>query len=71
MVERQQRNADGTWTLSDHTSGTVMVLEHAITLDELYDGVAPWLSPVSSTEADATGRTPLAAGLPSRRPSRV
>ena len=41
MVELQQRNADGTWTLSDRTRGTVMVLEHAITLDELYDGVAP------------------------------
>lgn len=40
MVERQQRNADGTWTLSEHTSGAVVVLEHAIPLDEFYDGVA-------------------------------
>jgi len=39
MVERQQRNRDGTWTLSEHTSGRVVVLEHEIPLDELYDGV--------------------------------
>jgi Uma2 family endonuclease len=40
MVERQQRNLDGTWTLSDHTSGGVVVLEHEVPLDEFYDGVA-------------------------------
>ena len=40
MVERQQRNPDGTWTLSEHTSGMVVVLEHEIRFDELYDGVA-------------------------------
>jgi integrase len=40
MVERQQRNLDGTWTLSEHTSGMVVVLEHEVPLDELYDGVA-------------------------------
>ena len=40
MVERQQRNRDGTWTLSEHTSGAVVVLDHEIPLDELYDGVA-------------------------------
>lgn len=39
MVERQQRNPDGTWTLSEHTSGMVVVLEHEVPLDELYDGV--------------------------------
>lgn len=39
MVERQQRNPNGTWTLSEHTSGTIVVLEHEISLDELYDGV--------------------------------
>jgi Uma2 family endonuclease len=40
MVERQQRNPDGTWTLSEHTRGMVVVLEHEVPLDELYDGVA-------------------------------
>jgi len=40
MVERQQRNPNGTWTLSEHTSGSVTVLEHDVPLDELYDGVA-------------------------------
>jgi hypothetical protein len=40
LVERQRRNPDGTWTLSEHTSGAVAVLEHEILLDELYDGVA-------------------------------
>ena len=39
MVERQQRNPDGTWTLSEHTNGRVVVLEHEVPLDELYDGV--------------------------------
>ena len=40
MIERQQRNPEGTWTLSEHTSGTVAVLDHEVSLDELYDGVA-------------------------------
>jgi len=40
MVERQQRNPDGTWTLSEHKSGMVVVLEHVVPLAELYDGVA-------------------------------
>jgi len=40
MIERQQRNPDGTWTLSEHTTGAVAVLEHAIPFDEIYDGVA-------------------------------
>ena len=40
MIERQQRNLDGTRTLSEHTSGRVVVLDHEIPLDELYDGVA-------------------------------
>jgi len=40
MVERQQRNPDGTWTLSEHTTGKVVILEHEVPLDELYDGVA-------------------------------
>jgi len=40
LVERQQRNPDGTWTLSEHTSGNVVMLEHAVPLDELYEGVA-------------------------------
>jgi Uma2 family endonuclease len=45
MVERQQRNPDGTWTLSEHTSGVVVVLDHKIPLDELYDGVVLTVSP--------------------------
>ncbi|HEX3762303.1 MAG TPA: Uma2 family endonuclease [Kofleriaceae bacterium] len=40
MIERQQRNPDGTWTLSEHTRGAVAVLDHEVPLDELYDGVA-------------------------------
>lgn len=39
LVERQQRNSDGTWTLSEHTSGAIAVLDYQIQLDELYDGV--------------------------------
>lgn len=39
MVERQQRNADGTWTLSEHTSGSIVVLDHEVPLDELYEDV--------------------------------
>jgi Uma2 family endonuclease len=39
MVERQQRNPDGTWTLSEHTRGAVIVLDHEVPLDELYEGV--------------------------------
>lgn len=39
LVERQARNADGTWTLSEHTSGAVRVLDFDIPLDELYDNV--------------------------------
>jgi hypothetical protein len=33
-------SAGSTWTLSEHTSGRVVVLEHEVPLDELYDGVA-------------------------------
>jgi Uma2 family endonuclease len=40
MVERQQRNPEGTGILSEHTSGMVAVLDHEVPLDELYDGVA-------------------------------
>lgn len=40
MVERQQRNLDGTWTLSEHTSGSIAILEYQVPLDELYDSVA-------------------------------
>ncbi|HVV82792.1 MAG TPA: Uma2 family endonuclease [Kofleriaceae bacterium] len=39
LVERQQRNADGTWTLSEHTSGAVRVLDLEVPIDELYAGV--------------------------------
>jgi Uma2 family endonuclease len=36
LVERQARNADGTWTLSEHTQGAVRVLDFDVPLDELY-----------------------------------
>lgn len=36
LVERQQRNPDGTWTLSEHTDGGVKVLDLELPLDELY-----------------------------------
>ena len=36
LVERQQRNPDGTWTLSEHTTGTIRVLDMELPLDELY-----------------------------------
>ncbi len=39
LVERQARNGDGTWTLSEHTTGAVRVLDVEIPLDELYDSV--------------------------------
>jgi len=39
FIERQQRNADGTWTLSEHSSDTVRVLDIEVPIDELYDGV--------------------------------
>jgi Uma2 family endonuclease len=40
MIECQQRNPNKTWTLSEHTSGMVVVLEHELSLDELHGGVA-------------------------------
>ena len=39
FVERQQRNPDGTWTLSEHTSGVVRVFDFEVPLDEVYDTV--------------------------------
>lgn len=39
LVERQQRNQDGTWTLSEHTTGAVKVLDVELALDELYESV--------------------------------
>ena len=39
QVQVQIRNADGTWTLSDHRGGSVRLLDLEIPLDELYDGV--------------------------------
>lgn len=39
LVERQARNSDGTWTLSEHTDGAVRVLDLELPLDELYDTV--------------------------------
>jgi len=38
-VERSQRNADATWTWSEHTSGAISVLELELPLEELYEGV--------------------------------
>lgn len=35
-VERQARNPDGTWTLSEHTAGGVRILDFDVPLDELY-----------------------------------
>jgi Uma2 family endonuclease len=35
-VERQSRNSDGSWTLTEHTSGAVRVLDFDVPLDELY-----------------------------------
>lgn len=40
LVELLTRNPDGTWTLSEHTTGAFAVLGHTIPLDELYEGVA-------------------------------
>lgn len=40
LIERQQRNADGTWTLSEQATGAIRVLEFEVPLDELYAGVA-------------------------------
>lgn len=40
LVELQTRNADGTWTLSEHTAGTLRLLDLELPLDELYEGVA-------------------------------
>jgi Uma2 family endonuclease len=36
LVERQARNADGTWTLSEHGDGSVRILDFDVALDELY-----------------------------------
>lgn len=44
LVERQSRNPNGTWTLSEHVAGTVHVLDvaadHDVLLDDIYGGVA-------------------------------
>jgi Uma2 family endonuclease len=40
LVERQSRNSDGTWTLSEHTTGSVRVLDLEVPLDDIYEGVA-------------------------------
>ena len=39
FIERQQRNPDGTWTLSEHSTDAVRVLELEVPIEELYDGV--------------------------------
>lgn len=40
LIERQQRNADGTWTLSEHTAGAIRVLDFELPMDELYARVS-------------------------------
>ncbi len=37
LVEVQRRNANGTWTLSEHTAGTIRVLDVDLPVDEIYD----------------------------------
>ena len=39
LVEVQTRNADGTWTLSEHTTGAVRVIGVELPFDAMYDGV--------------------------------
>lgn len=39
LVELQRRNADGTWTLSEHTSGSVRVLDIDLPFEDIYDTV--------------------------------
>ena len=41
LVEVQRRNADGTWTLSEHTVGAIRVLDLDLPLDEIYEGFPP------------------------------
>jgi Uma2 family endonuclease len=37
-VQVQRRNADGTWTLSEHTDGAIHILDVTLPLDEIYEG---------------------------------
>lgn len=39
LVELLRRNADATWTWSDHTDGSVRILDADVPLAELYEGV--------------------------------
>lgn len=39
MVQRQDRNPDGTWTLTEQTEGEVRVLGVSVPMDEIYDGI--------------------------------
>jgi Uma2 family endonuclease len=39
LIERQQRNPDGTWTLSEHADGEVAVLDATVPLAEIYADV--------------------------------
>ena len=41
LVEIQRRNTDGTWTLSEHTSGSVRLLDLDLPLDEIYEATVP------------------------------
>lgn len=38
-IQRQDRNADGTWTLAESDSADVRVLDVAIPFEEIYEGV--------------------------------
>lgn len=39
MVERQDRNPNGTWTLAEQTDGDVAVLDIQVAMDEIYESV--------------------------------
>lgn len=39
LVMRQDRNADGTWTLSEQADGEVRVLDVRVPMEEVYEGV--------------------------------
>ena len=41
LIERQTRNPDGTWTLSEHQEGQVSVVGIHLPLDEIYEGWSP------------------------------
>ncbi len=40
LVQRQDRNPDGTWTLAEQTAGEVRLLDFVVPMDEIYEAVA-------------------------------